>query len=147
MSETMRQAPRRRPLGVTIISVLVIAGGLISLGFSIVGIVALSAALSMAASLPGNMMSEVISPWLFFLLGLAIVLALADLVLGLGLWMLKSWAYWITIVLHCISLALQVFDWSVFHTSIISLATGVAISVVVVVYLLADREVREAFRV
>lgn len=115
-------APRQRPLGVTIIAILEAIGGVLS----IVGGLFLLNVNIVVALLP-------------------IVLGVIALVLAWGLWMLKPWAFWITVVLEVISLI----------SAVISIVTGsftttvvvqAVIALAILIYLLADRNVRAAFR-
>ncbi len=103
MQNTMSE-PRRRPLGVTIIaSLLGIEGILELLGgvLILVGIFAVGRAISgHGHTTTGNVVDV-----------LGIVLAIIPLVDGLltfifalGLWFLKRWAFWLTVIIEVISL-------------------------------------------
>jgi len=110
---------RTRPLGVTIIAILVAIGGILEI---IGGILLLS------------------SP--FFGL-FTIILGVLALILAWGLWTLQSWAFWATIILEVIS-AIE---------NLVSLirgnggsVIGLIVAVVIIAYMLYDRNVRAAFR-
>ena len=138
MSEVMTQAPRRRPLGVTIIAVLDIIAGVIALLGGILGFVGIG--------LAGERLPGVVDAVAGIALVLAIIFGLAALVLGWGLWTLKPWAYWATVVLQILTIADHLLGWFAHHLSTASLVADIIIPVIIVVYLLADRNVREAFR-
>ncbi|GCE07067.1 DUF2127 domain-containing protein [Dictyobacter aurantiacus] len=115
-------APRQRPVGVTIIAILQAIGGVLE----ILGGIFLLNVSTVAAIIP-------------------IVLGIIALVLAWGLWTLKPWAFWVTVVLEAINLI----------SGIISLVTGnvsaaaviqTIIALAVLIYLFADRNVRAAFR-
>lgn len=91
---------RTRPLGVTIIAVLVAIGGI----------------------------AEIISG-LQFLGIIAIVLGILTLVLAWGLWTLQPWAFWSTIVLEAINALENLLNLRYGGSSIIGLIIPVAIIV------------------
>lgn len=110
---------RTRPLGVTIIAILVAIGGILE----IIGGIALLA-------VP------------FFGL-FTIIIGVLSLILAWGLWTLQSWAFWATIILQAIS-GIE---------NLISLIRGnggavisLIVAVVIIAYMLYDRNVRVAFR-
>ncbi|GLV60449.1 hypothetical protein KDH_72680 [Dictyobacter sp. S3.2.2.5] len=115
-------APRQRPVGVTIIAILQAIGGVLE----ILGGIFLLNVSTVAAIIP-------------------IVLGIISLILAWGLWTLKPWAFWVTVVLEAITLI----------TGIVSLVTGnitasvviqTIIALAILIYLFADRNVRAAFR-
>lgn len=138
MSEFMTQAPRRRPLGVTIIAVLDIVVGLIALLGGILGFLGLG--------LAGGRLPTVLDAIGGVLLGIAIIIGLVSLFVGWGLWTLRPWAYWTTVVLEIITIVDHLLGWLAHRLSTASLISDILIPVIIVVYLLADPNVREAFR-
>ena len=138
MSQFMTQAPRRRPLGVTIIAVLDIIVGLIALIGGILGFLGLG--------LAGGRLPTVIDAIGSVVLVIAIILGLVALFVGWGLWTLRPWAFWTTVVLEILTIVDHLFGWLAHRLSTASLIADILIPVIIVVYLLADRNVREAFR-
>jgi uncharacterized membrane protein (DUF2068 family) len=138
MSNSITETPRRRPVGVTIIAVLDIIVGLLVLIGAILGFLGLG--------LAGERIPGAIDAVAGVALGVAVIIGIAQLVVGWGLWTLKRWAFWTTVVLEILTIADHLFAWLVHHISIASLIGNIVIPVIIVVYLFADRNVREAFR-
>ena len=114
------QSSQMRPLGVTIIAILVALGAVLQIIF----------ALTALGSTPGFAIFSLIIGVLY--LGLA-----------WGLWTLRPWAFWSTVVVSAIGLVEAIFGLIGGQgNSVISLI----IFVVIFVYLLMDRNVRAAFR-
>jgi uncharacterized membrane protein (DUF2068 family) len=138
MSNSITETPRRRPVGVTIIAVLDIIVGLLVLIGAILGFLGLG--------LAGERIPGAIDAVAGVALGVAIIIGIAELVVGWGLWTLKRWAFWTTVVLEILTIADHLFAWFAHHISIASLIGNIVIPVIIIVYLFADRNVREAFR-
>ncbi|HZS76583.1 MAG TPA: hypothetical protein VFA41_08200 [Ktedonobacteraceae bacterium] len=134
----LTQAPRR-PLGVSIIAILDIIAGIIALLGGIFGFLGLG--------LAGEHLPKIIDAVAGIALVFAIILGLAALIVGWGLWTLRRWAYWTTIVLEVLTIIDHLLGWASHHIGTLSLIADIIIPVIIVVYLLADRNVREAFRV
>lgn len=120
----------RRPLGITIIAillfiqaVLVIVGGI----FSFFG------------HLFRNPLSGLLVGWIPLAIGVLLF------ILAWGLWTLKPWAYWATLVLEIVNIVLHFFGYQQTH-SLFAIISGGIISIIVVIYLLVDRNVRRAFQ-
>lgn len=137
MSEAM-QAPRRRPLGVTIIALLDIITGLIALVGGILGFLGLG--------LVGERIPVIVDAVAGVALVIAILIAVASLVLGWGLWTLKPWAFWATVIVEVLTIADHLLGWLTHHLGTTSSITEIVIPVIIIVYLFADRNVRAAFR-
>ncbi len=138
MSEAMVQAPRRRPLGVTIIAILAIIVGIIAVIGGILGFLGIG--------LAGAQIPKVIDAAAIVALILLLIFGVANLVVGWGLWTLKAWAFWITVMVELLTIADHIFGWLVHRIGLGSLIADIVIPVIIVVYMLADRNVREAFR-
>jgi len=128
-------AGRRRPLGITIIAILLfisaiieIIGGISSVigGFALIG-----------------PLGDVLLGW--FPLALGIV----ELILAWGLWTLKPWAYWGTIAVEILNILIHFFDFLGLPRthSFLAVVSGGIISIIILIYLLVDRNVRRAFQV
>ncbi len=120
----------RRPLGITIIAillfiqaVLVIVGGI----FSFFG------------HLFSNPLSGLLVGWIPLAIGVLLF------ILAWGLWTIKPWAYWATLVLEIVNIVLHFFGYQQTH-SFFAIISGGIISLIVVIYLLVDRNVRRAFQ-
>jgi hypothetical protein len=140
MSESpLVQAPQGRPVGVTIIAILTIIAGLIAIIGGILGFVGLG--------IIGEHFPRVFTAIVTIGLVIAILSGIAALIVGWGLWTLKSWAFWTLVVVEVITILDHLFDWFVaHHISIGSLIIDVALPVIILVYLFVDRNVRAAFR-
>jgi uncharacterized membrane protein (DUF2068 family) len=111
-----------RPLGVTILALLQIIGGLLAL-------------------LGGAVL--LIIPFIGWIIGgVIIIIALFDLLIGWGLWSMKSWAWMAAIILNLISLILSLatgfttgsFDW-----------IGIIIDLIIILYL-QQADIKSRFR-
>jgi hypothetical protein len=82
-----------RPLGVTILALLQIIGGILALfgGIALVGVG-----------------SIILGPFGAIYGSIVILLALLDLIIGWGLWSMKSWAWMAAIILNIISLIMAI---------------------------------------
>ena len=116
----MQYAPRR-PLGVTIIAILV----------AVAGVVEIISALTTLGPARGIAISSLVTGVLY--LGLA-----------WGLWTLRFWAFWCTVVVSAIGLAVT-FLALVSGKLTVTYVIGFIISAVIFVYLLVDRSIRAAF--
>jgi uncharacterized membrane protein (DUF2068 family) len=116
-----RLTTRSRPLGVTIIAVIMavlgifdIIGGIVIMGsYSTLGIITL-------------------------------IIGVLYLILAWGLWTLQTWAFWGTVILAVLTIINGIFGigGGVPATGIVSLI----LAIVVLIYMFADRNVRAAFR-
>lgn len=129
-------APRQRPIGVTIISILEALGGLFYIILGILAFVvgsaagAQNAALGAAGSIAGVIL---------------IIIGLIALFLAWGLWTLKRWAFWVTAVLQALAFIFGLISIIGGNHSAQTIIQAV-VALVIVVYLFADRNVRAAFR-
>ena len=148
MQNATMEAPRRRPLGVSIIAVLVAIQGIF---FLILGILALVAVI-VAANSAGTTVNgyaitgATVSAIAGVLAGIFLVVGLVSLLFAWGLWTLKRWAFWATVIIEIISLINSVLAFTQPHANFWSAAVGMIIPVVILVYFLADANVRSAFR-
>ena len=118
---------RSRPLGITIIAIIMAIQGILGI---IAGILSLTA----SGANPAFAVAGIIT----------LILGVLYLVLAWGLWTLQPWAFWATVVLEVIALINGIFALSQHNTS-----TGllnIVIALIILIYLFADRNVRAAFR-
>lgn len=137
----------RRPLGVTIIAVLLIIGGILGL---VLGILALVAAFSASHAIivhGHTTIAHIVDTIGVVLGGSSIVLGLLTLLFAWGLWTLKRWAFWLTVIFEAITLLRYALELVQPHASLVSIITPMIIPVVILIYFLADSHVRRAFRV
>jgi hypothetical protein len=116
---------RSRPLGITIIAIILGIEGVLSI---IAGILLLAGS-GGALALPGI---------------IALILGVLYLIVAWGLWTLQPWAFWTTVVLEVITLINGIIAFTQRNV-----ATGIlyiVLSLVILIYLFADRNVRAAFR-
>ena len=85
MQQEVTGMRRRRPLGITIIAILLFISAVIE----IIGGVS-----SVIGSTPTGTISDVLLGWF------PLVLGVIELVLAWGLWTIKPWAYWGTLVVE-----------------------------------------------
>ena len=148
MQNATMEAPRRRPLGVSIIAVLEAIQGIFFLILGILALVGVIAAANSAGTtvngyaITGATLSIVAG----VLSGIFLVVGLVSLLFAWGLWTLKRWAFWATVIIEIISLANSVFAFFQPHPNFWSSVTGMVIPIVILVYFLADANVRAAFR-
>ncbi len=134
MQQGFTGTTRKRPLGITIIAILLFISAIIEIIgglFSVIG-----------TTLTGTI-SDVLLGWFPLAIG---VLAL---ILAWGLWTLRPWAYWGTLVVEIINILIHFFGFLGLprtHSAFAVISGGI-VSVIIVIYLLVDRHVRSAFQV
>jgi uncharacterized membrane protein (DUF2068 family) len=74
-----------------------------------------------------------------------LVLGIASIVIGWGLWSLKQWAYWAAVILQILGILLSIYIFST-NSSVGLLAFQLVIHAVVLIYLFTSSQVRKAFR-
>ena len=93
-----RMLSRSRPLGVTIIAVLLIIAGILELvggGLAIAVVLALGHTIAQHGH---GATGAVVDAAGGVLGGISIVIGILTLIFAWGLWTLKSWAFWLTVV-------------------------------------------------
>lgn len=115
-------APKQRPIGVTILAILVILGGIFMLfgGLVLLGVGAVAGA--GGAGIFGGLVAVI--GGLLALFGLLWVIA------GIGLWRLKGWAWWLAVIVSVINLAISGVSMDF---------VGVAIALLILIYLVVVR--------
>jgi uncharacterized membrane protein (DUF2068 family) len=112
-----------RPMGVTILAILQIVGGVLGL---VLGIMAL-----MVASLLG-----IFGFLLVIVAGVATLFAVLGLIVGWGLWSLKSWAWMFALIINIINLVLALISFDL---------VSMIIPLIIVIYL-QQGEIKRTFR-
>src|SRR6266566_7514913 len=146
----MEQSMVRRPLGVTIISVVLAIEGIFELLVGIlilVGIFTLGHEISIHGHAVVGSMVDVVGGVLGGVLaGAALIIGLFSLIFAIGLWTLKRWAFWLTVILEIISIVRHLLEFTHPVHSTVSIIIGLILPVVILLYFLLDRDVRAAFR-
>ena len=127
-------AQRTRPVGITIISVIQAIQGVLGI---ITGILELTAGGSTSGAMAGAVT---------FIGVLTLILSVLLLVLAWGLWTLRTWAFWTTVVIEVLSLIGGIFSWTQGHSTALGIVLNVVVPVVILLYMFLDRNVRAAFR-
>ena len=120
----------RRPLGISIIAIILFIQAVFEI---VVGI------FSFLGRLITNPLAGLFVGWIPMAIGVLL------LILAWGLWTLKPWAYWATLVLEIVNIVLHFLGYQQAH-SLFAIISGGIISIIVVIYLLVDRNVRRAFQ-
>ena len=133
MQQEVTARMRKRPLGITIIAILLFISAVIEIigGLS-----------SVIGTTPTGTISDVLLGW--FPLAMGVV----ELVLAWGLWTLKPWAYWGTLVVEIVNILVHFFGFLGLprtHSALAVISGGI-VSIIIVIYLLVDRNVRRAFQ-
>ena len=131
----METVNRPRPLGITIIAIILGISAVLGLIAIVLGLVALG-----AAHLGGALATAAIVALI-----IAAVFALLELLLAWGLWTLKPWAFWATAVIEAIRLLDALYALFFQHVAIGTAILGLIIPLIILIYLFADRNVRAAF--
>ena len=119
----------RRPLGVTFIAILLFMQAIFEL---VVG--------------PFNYIGTTLSSYTKLVVGwLPLVVTILLLILAWALWALKPWAYWTVLIVEIVNIVLHFLAYLQTH-SIVAIMSGGILSIIVVIYLLVDGNVRRAFR-
>ena len=135
MNEHFGVTMKDRPMGITVLAVLALVTGILSLvsGLALLGV----GGLSIFGSGPqgGNVLA----------LG-ALTFALSPVALGIGygFWALKPWAWAAGLALYCASLGVAVFAVLLAGAALVTVAVQVGIALFVIVYLLQPK-VRAVF--
>ena len=130
MQQRLTSTRRRRPLGITIIAILLFIQAVFEI---VVGI------FSFFGHIITNPLSGLLVGWIPLAVGILLF------ILAWGLWTLKPWAYWVTLVLEIVNIILHFLGYGQTH-SILAIISGGIISIIIVIYLLVDRNVRRAFQ-
>ncbi len=120
----------RRPLGITIIAILMFIQAILEI---VVGIFAFF------GNIIRNPLAGLLVGWIPLAVGVLLF------ILAWGLWTLKPWAYWVTLIFEIVNIVLHFLGYSQTH-SIFAIISGGIISIIIVIYLLVDGNVRRAFR-
>jgi hypothetical protein len=141
------QEKRTRPVGVTIIAVLLIIAGIFELAIGGIAIAAIFSAGQAVTTHGHSTIGGIIDAVGGVLGGISIVVGIITLIFAWGLWALKRWAFWLTVILEGFSLLRHIYEFIQPHTHIALIIAGTIIPVVILLYFLVDPHVRRAFRI
>jgi uncharacterized membrane protein len=141
------QSSRQRPLGVTIMAVLLGIQGLIEL---IAGIILILAANSISHRIIANghtTIARLVDTFGVLLGSVGIVVGIITLFFVFGLWTLRRWAFWAVVIIEGLSLLRSIFE-LVRHTgTTFGVIVGMILPVIILLYFFIDPNVRRAFRI
>jgi uncharacterized membrane protein YdbT with pleckstrin-like domain len=126
---------RPRPLGITIIAIILGISAVLGLIVIILGLVALG-----AAHIGGALATVAVVALI-----IAAVFAILELFLAWGLWTLKAWAFWATAVIEALRVLDGLYALFIQHAAIGSAILSLIFPIIILIYLFADRNVRTAF--
>jgi hypothetical protein len=125
-----------RPTGISIIAVLLFVAAALDIVYGILAMIKVPVFVTST----GAAVVVQISPWGFLLWGLL------GFLVGYGLWTLKGWAFWTVAILEIANLIFGfVLLFSAFN--IWAVLLSMVFPAVILIYLFADRNVREAFNI
>ena len=151
MEHTTMQTHRERPLGVSIIAVL---EGLLSLFWLVIGVLVLIASFNVPANLPNSLSAYVsivdlqvthAAAILGIVGGILVIVGVLGLLSAWGLWRLKRFAFWSTMVILSLSLLNSILAFFRPNPNVVTILLGMVIPVIILVYFLVDANVRAAF--
>ena len=146
-SENAMMPRGRRPLGVTIISVLVGLEGLFEV---IAGVLLIIGANSLSRRViqGGHVhISKFIDTFGIGIGVVIIVIGVLTLLFVLGLWTLQRWAYWAVIIVEVLTLIPNIIALIRGTGTLAGTISSMIIPVIVLLYFLLDSNVRRAFRI
>ncbi|HTI12975.1 MAG TPA: hypothetical protein VL461_00190 [Dictyobacter sp.] len=125
----MYHRQHERPVGVTVVAILLAILG-------VLGVIGFFNSLILSGS-NGTWIS------LSLLDG---IIAVLEIVLAWGLWTLKPWAFWTTVVILVLDMVSAIVAYTT-SANTLALFAGLVIPIILLLYLFFDRAVRSAFRV
>ncbi len=115
--------PPKRPIGVAIIAILSFLAGLVEIlgGVALLGLAALGATAG----------AGFLAAFAGIIGGVLLILGLITLAVAIGLWRMRSWAWWIALIVNLISVVLSIGTASYI---------GVIFPLIIVIYLIVIRD-------
>ncbi len=134
----------KRPTGITILAVLAIIGGVLSLfgALALIGAGALVAGGTLVAN--GTTYPASASGGLYILGVIFLVLGVLDIVVGIGFFRLSPWAWMLGIILQGVGLVLAIAEIALRYATLNGNILGMIVNAAILVYLLTPG-VRQAF--
>jgi uncharacterized membrane protein (DUF2068 family) len=146
MQNTSIESPRRRPTGVTIIAILLGIEGILEIIFGIL-ILATSFFISHKVIVNGHTVVATAVNVVGGIIGaIPLILGVLTLIFTWGLWVLKRWAFWTTIIIAALNIVIVLPELFQVHPNIFSFIIRIIIPVIILLYFLLYPQVRHAFR-
>jgi uncharacterized membrane protein (DUF2068 family) len=139
----MEASRHRRPLGVTIIAVVLLIEGIFEIVAAIIAFTAAHVVHSHVRNVLGTAVGVISNA-----VGvIALIVAVLTLLVSYGLFTLKRWAFWTVIVVELIALADSILKFFQREPNYTSIIIGLILPVVILAYMFLDPYVRRAFRI
>lgn len=145
MQNTRVETLQKRPGGVTVIAVLLGIEGILEI---IIGILILTASLfiSHRVIVHGHTTIATAINVVGGVLGvLPLIVGIITLIFSWGLWTLKRWAFWATIVIAALNILVALPTIFQVHPNILSFVIRVIVPIIILLYFLFFPQVRHAF--
>jgi uncharacterized membrane protein (DUF2068 family) len=146
MQNTSIESPRKRPTGVTIIAVLLGIEGILEI---IIGILILTTSFLISHRVTVNghtVVATAVNVVGGLLGGIPLIVGIITLIFTWGLWMLKRWAFWATIVIAALNIVVALPELFQTHPNIFSFIIRIIVPIIILLYFLLYPQVRHAFR-
>lgn len=145
MQNTMmeREMRGRRPLGVTIIAIVLLIEGILELVAAVLAFLAAHAVhihVRNVIGIAGDVFANTLGI-------IALVIALVTLLVAWGLFTLKSWAFWTVVVVEVITVIHEVLRFFQPDANNASIIAALILPIIILLYMFLDANVRRAFRV
>ena len=136
----------RRPLGVTIIATLLGIEGILELLAGILILVGIFAVGHVINSHGHTTTARVVDTVGIILAIIPLVVGLLTFIFAVGLWLLKRWAFWLTVIIEVISLIRHTLEFTQpSHSPTGLIVAEMIIPALILLYFLVDPNVRRAF--
>ena len=145
--ENTMMARRTRPLGVTIISVLLGIQGILEVIAGIILILASNSLSHRIVSHGHTIISKFVDTFGIGIGVVVLIIGVITLFFVFSLWTLQRWAYWTVIIFEVISLVPHIIALVRGTGTVAGTIAQMIIPVIVLIYFLVDSNVRRAFRV
>jgi uncharacterized membrane protein (DUF2068 family) len=145
MQNTTMDTPHHRPTGVTIIAVLLGIEGILEVIIGIL-ILATSFFISHRVIVHGHTITATAINVLGGILGgLPLIVGILTLIFTWGLWMLKRWAFWVTVAIAALNILIALPAIFQSPPNIFSFVLRVIVPIIILLYFLFYPQVRHAF--
>lgn len=136
----------RRPLLISLLAFLLTIQGLLEIAVGVLAILGLASVVDMI-SIKGQLVNRATIDIIGYILGgMSLAIGVITIALAIGLWMLKRWAFWTSLALLTINLAIQAALFFRPHTPHTAEIASLIISALLLLYFLLMPGVRRAFR-
>jgi uncharacterized membrane protein (DUF2068 family) len=146
MQSTM-EAARQRPLGVTIMAIVLGIQGLIELIGGILLLIGTHTITQKLIQHGHTIISKVVDVFGIGFGVVGVIVGLITLFFASGLWTLKRWAFWSVVIIEGFSVLVGIVE-LIRHTgSTAGVIASMILPVIILLYFLVDPNVRRAFRI